>query len=113
MNQAAATGLTLNEIKVEGRARTPDASPAVTADVVLDVTAAAVVAPGQYRRSLALGAFNELKAALASAGAEESFVCGFLSTPDGEIALNVTAVIQHEGTTHEIATFWGNHCYNP
>ena len=68
---AAASGYLLPELTVTGNAYSPDGMGRVTVQVTQDVTAAALVASGQYRSNLVTSAVEQFKAALVRAGFAE------------------------------------------
>jgi len=112
INQVAARGYTFLEINIEGEAYLPDSDPIVTVELIQDVTATALVAPGQYRSSLARNAMNEVFAVLEELGTVQEDFC-FGRTGPGEINIRVTAVVQHEGEPAEVARTRKRHCYTP
>lgn len=110
---AAATGFMLPDLVVVGRARSPDSSPEVSVTITLDVTEAALVGPGQYRRSLATTAINNLFETLLTTGfvAPPIYSSFCFSDPVGEASITVNAVIQHGGVTTTVATNYKTYCF--
>lgn len=112
---AAAVGFPLHEITVSGRAYSPDSSPNVNVQVTLDVTAAALVAPGQYRKSLVDDAVEQFFASLTRSGFDKpprySIFCYSSDVGDGEASVVVTAVIEHDGVISEVGTYRETFCF--
>ena len=91
-------GLALISREVRGDASTPEARPRVSAEIVLDVTASAMVGPRQYRSSLVLQEFERLREALLANGlTEPTRAFGTCPGRDQELRLRVEAVIEHDG----------------
>lgn len=115
MRQAAnASGISISAVEATGRAYSPTSDPDVNLRLRLDVTDAALIAPGQYRKSLVDEAIASFNAALAAAGAEESeySVCG-IRQPDGKATVTITAFIAHDGTTTDVSSSYQTRCFNP
>jgi len=110
---AAASGYKLPALELTGNAPSPDSDARVQATITQDVTAASLIAPGQYRKSLVTTSVEQLQAALEDAGmVKKDIACGFRGAPRGEITVRITAVINHDGTTTEVGTYRASYCFD-
>lgn len=116
IDAATAEGFPVSSITVNAHAETTTEDPDVRAELTLDVTDTALVAPGQYRTSLVNDAIDEFEAALADAGlvpAPGDYFALHCTVPPGKAVVVVTAVIEHAGTTTEVDTAAPTLCFNP
>lgn len=112
---AAASGFPISDASISADADNPTSDPDVTVRMTQDVTAAALIAPGQYRKSLVDDAVEQFETSLTNAGLlkSDSFsYCGYRQ-PQGVADIRITAVIQHDGTTTEVGSYWQTFCFNP
>lgn len=110
----AASGFPLPALDVNGEAYAPDSKANVRVRVTQDVTETALIAPGQYRKSLVKDAVDEFFAALAQADLPESDdgLC-WRDLPEGKAMVTVVAVINHNDVASEVGTYRQEHCFNP
>lgn len=104
VEQAAGWGFTIPELVVGSRAWSPDQDPDVRVELVLDVTGAAVIAPGQYRRSLADKAFDAFVDALVRVGFEETDYSFCMGQAEGEAQFVATLSVMHDGALREVGS---------
>jgi hypothetical protein len=76
LEQASGWGFLTPQLTVDGRAYAPDCGASVKAKLVLDVTEAALVAPGHYRSTNAAQASEQFQVALIRI-AFEMAICSF------------------------------------
>ena len=109
---AAAQGFALTELTVTGRAYSPESNPDVSAQVTQDVTASALIGPGQYRKSLVDSSVEQFSIALGGVGlfvTDRDFCTGNFG--NGEAHITITAIINHDNTTSEVGTYRKTACF--
>ena len=114
IDAAATAGFLLADLTLEGRALAPDSAADVRVRVAQDVTNAALVGTGAYRRSLALGAHEEFLAALGRGGlalSDYAFCAPAQGVGTGRVQLVVDLVIEVDDTRTVVATRRSTHCF--
>ncbi|MFN2323696.1 MAG: hypothetical protein ABR510_12150, partial [Trueperaceae bacterium] len=92
----------------------PDAPADVFVRVTQDVTNAALVGAGEFRRSLALGAHGELLAALERVGlraSDDASCADAAGVATGRVQLVVDLEIVVDGARTVVATRRSTHCF--
>lgn len=111
---AAASEFPISDLVVTGRARGTSDAPSVAVSLTQDVTAAALVGPGQYRKSLVDIAVDQFQRALVGSGMvrQRSNVCGY-GNPPGEASVSIKAIIVQEGSSVDVGSYRSTFCFDP
>lgn len=104
----------IRSVDAWGVANGPASTPRVIVNLTLDVSEQALVGPNQYRRSLAARATEDFMRGLLDNGfrASPSNSCPLPAAP-GLATVNVSAVVQHAGSTTPVHTRTLSFCYAP
>lgn len=108
---AAVASIKLPELTVNATAYGIDDRGRVSVKTTQDVTATALISPGQYRGSLVTEAMDQFKAALAGSGFTKPKYGHCSGSGEHEATFSFTAIINHDDTITRVGSGHTKYCF--